>query len=249
MSGSDPTDFIATMDELVLRLGDKGETVSDEVYLDIVLKAVTASDEFRFIRDMHYRDSFAGVEHLKRKAVSDFIDVQSRKSSASGVSDHGAAMTVASSNDQRHQCQAYGHFKRDCPALVKKSRSKPGKKKAKKRGGIDPSPRWCSYHETNTHRDAECHKQKEIRGLAAHLALLAPSDRAHFANIGSAHLAQLPQPDPTTFGFVLLQRDGRFLSREAAASSPVSAPPPTEFAGKPAASAPSPSETPAQDHR
>ena len=44
------------------------------------------------------------------------------------VAGRGAAMAATASNiDQRHQCKAYGHFERDCPQLVKKSRSKRGK--------------------------------------------------------------------------------------------------------------------------
>ena len=53
-------------------------------------------------------------------------------------------------------------------------------------------------HNTTTHTDDECHKQKELRGLAANLALLQSSN-----NIGSAHLAQQQGSEPSTFGFSL----------------------------------------------
>ena len=89
---------------------------------------------------------------------------------------------AASSTDQCHRCKEYGHFKRDCPKQVQNNRPKKGKKpgKNKRGGGGSALPKWCSYHNTTTHSDAECQKQQELRenrqkelqGLAANLALL-----------------------------------------------------------------------------
>ena len=108
---------------------------------------------------------------------------------------------AASSSDQCHRCKAYGHFQRDCPQQVQKNRPKPGKKKWKnKRGGSGGSaqPKWCSYHNTTTHIDAECQKQQELRAnkqkefqsLVANLALLHYAGQVNLPNIESAHLAQ-----------------------------------------------------------
>ena len=126
-------------------------------------------------------------------------------------------MTVASSTGPCHQSKEYGHFKRDCPPQVQKSRPKRGKKeKGKQGGGGNYQPKWCSEHNTTKHSDAECNKQRELRdkkqelqGLAANLALLQQAGQANFLNIGSAHLAQSSpaqssQPEPTTFGFSFL---------------------------------------------
>lgn len=77
-------------------LGDMAETVFDEIYLDIILKANTAALEFQSIRDMHYRDPFLGVERIKRTTMNYYIDKQVRKSSTSGVSGCGATMVVTS---------------------------------------------------------------------------------------------------------------------------------------------------------
>ena len=47
-----------------------------------------------------------------------------------------------------------------------------------------------------TYTDGECHKRKELRGLAANLALLQSSN-----NVGSVHPAQQQGSEPSTFGF------------------------------------------------
>ena len=123
---------------------------------------------------------------------------------------------TASSTDQCHQCKAYGQFKRDCLELVNKSRPKRGKKKDKKGGGGNSSPKWCSLHKTNSHSDAECHKQRELQQLRANLALLMPQDQAGI-NIGNAHLEKAPQREPPTFEFSFSAMDASLA--EAAASA------------------------------
>jgi len=71
-------------------------------------------------------------------------------------------MAVASSTDQCPQCKEYGHFRRDCPQQVQKSRHKRGNKgKGKQDGGGNCQPKWCSECNTAKHSDAECNKQKK----------------------------------------------------------------------------------------
>ena len=74
------------------------------------------------------------------------------------VSGRGAAMVVASSTDQFHQCKEYGRVKRDGPQQVQKSRPKRGKKKGigKQGDGGNYQSKWCSEHNTTKHSDAEC---------------------------------------------------------------------------------------------
>ena len=150
-TGADPTDFIATMDDLRLRLKDMREEISDESYTDLLLHAL--SPEYQFVKDKSYElgDAFDN-ELLTPIDTNHYIIQQSRKPLAPPVSGRGAAMAAtASDTDQCHQCKAYGHFKRDCPELAKKSRPKRGKKKGKKGGGGE----GCSYHKTPNNSDAE----------------------------------------------------------------------------------------------
>ena len=161
---------------------------------------------------MHHRDrSFI----LEQTAINFHIDELSRTSSAPTVVGRKTAMAAASHNDQCHQCKAFGHYQRDCPwvAMTNGSKRKPKKGKKGRIGdphpsGVpttnDPSPKWCFCHKTNSHSDSQCHKKKELKQLAAHLADLRSTDQARLANIGSAHLAQTSQLDPPTFGFSFL---------------------------------------------
>ena len=119
--------------------------------------------EFRLIRQKHYRDEFTSVDHLQQTA-NGYINQRSGNASGPVVSGRWAAMAVASSIDQCHQCKEYGHFKHDCPQQVRKSHPKRGKKgNGKQGGGSSYQPKWCSEHNTTKHSDAECNKQKELR--------------------------------------------------------------------------------------
>ena len=173
---------------------------------------------------------------------------------------------AASSSDQCHRREAYGHFQRYCPQQeVQNNRPKPGKKKWKnKRGGSGGSvqPKWFSYRNITTHSDAECHKQQELRVnkqkqlhvLAANLSLLHCPGQVNLPYILSAHLAQSTPAtpsqapaEPTSFGLF-------FIAQHAPPAAATSS---SEFSQTPQAAptatwaAPSSiySESPAQDHR
>ena len=128
---------------------------------------------------------------------------------------------AASGSDQCHQCKAFGHYRSDCPQVTKTNGSESKPKKDKKGRSGDPSPKWCSYHKTNSHGDSQCLKKKELKQLAAHLADL------------SAHLAQTSQPYRPTFGFSFSAIGASLV--EAAASSTISGSTPANFSAKLAA--------------
>ena len=168
--GGEPADFIATMDDLRLRLEDMGEKILDHTYADMMLNSFPK--EFDVIEQMHHRDRSFNLEQMKQTAINFYIDDLSRKSSTPPISGRGAAMAAASSSDQCHHCKASGHLRRDCPKLARKHRSNRGKKKDKKSKGGDPLPKWCSYRKTATHSDSQCRKQKELQQLVPNLAIL-----------------------------------------------------------------------------
>ena len=118
-SGGDPTDFISTMDDLGLRLADKGEKILDDTYADLLLKFFPK--EFAFIRQVHHRDRSFTLEQIKQTAINFHIDELSRKSSAPTVAGRGAVMAAASRSDQCHQCKAFGHCERNCPGLRRRT--------------------------------------------------------------------------------------------------------------------------------
>ena len=225
LAGGDLIDLFTNGMDLNVHLQGLGEEVFKEGYLDITLSGLTKAPDFKFIREIHYREEFTSVDRLLKKANRFYVDQQSRNASGSVVSGRGSAM-AASSSDQCHQCKAYGHFQRDCPQQVRKNRPKLGKKKWKNKlggGGGGAQPKWCSCHNTTTDSDAECQKQQELRvnkqkklqGLVVNLALLRSAGQVNLPNIGSAHVAQstpatAPQAPakPISFGFSFsAQRD------------------------------------------
>ena len=92
VAGGDPIDFFSKACELKLRLKTLGETVSDDVYLDIALSGLTSAPEFHFIREMHYRTEFTSVDHLQDTATRFFVDQQSRKQAGPAVSGRGLSL-------------------------------------------------------------------------------------------------------------------------------------------------------------
>ena len=176
---------------------------------------------------MHQRDRSFTLEKIKQTAINFHIDDLARKSSAPFVAGRGAAMVAASRSDQCHQCKSFCHYKRDCPGVAKTNGSKRKPKNGKKGRSGDPSPKCCFYHKPNSHSDSQCHEKKELKQLAAHLADLRSTDQARLANIGSAHLAQTHQPDPSTFGFMFSAMVASLA--EAAESSTISGSTSTNF--------------------
>ena len=170
---------------------------------------------------MHHRDRSFALEKIKQTAINLHIHELPRTSSAPTVARCGAAMAAASRSDQWRKCKAFGHYQRECRGVAKMNGSKRKPKTGKKGRSGDPSPKWYSYHKTNSHGDSQCVKKKELKQLAAHLADL------------SAHLAQTSQPYPPTFGFSFSAIGASLV--EAAASSTISGSTPANFSAKLAA--------------
>ena len=156
-SGEDPIDFFAKLNEQRLRLADMGETLTNESYEDIILRALPK--EYDFVRQQSHMNHNFGLTGIKTTAVNMFIDDLSRKSSASAVAGRGVAMQATQ-------------------GLGKKLQYKRGKDN-KKRGG--DASKWGSFHRTRTHSDAECKKQQELKGKPSEMAKFAHIGSAHLA--------------------------------------------------------------------
>ncbi|CAN0377670.1 unnamed protein product, partial [Scytosiphon promiscuus] len=62
-SGRDPTDFIAEVDDLRLRLLDMGETVSDDLVEDVILRGLPK--EYDLLRQQSHSDRNFGLDKIK----------------------------------------------------------------------------------------------------------------------------------------------------------------------------------------
>ena len=155
--GEDPIDFFTKLDEQRLRLVDMGETLTDESYEDIILRALPK--EYDFVRQQSHMNRNFGLTGIKTTATNMFIDDLSRKSSASAVPGRGVAMQTTQGHGKKRR------YKRD--------------KDNKKRGG--GASQWCSFHRTRTHSDTECKKQQELKRKPPELANFAHIGSAHLA--------------------------------------------------------------------
>ncbi|CAB1105631.1 unnamed protein product [Ectocarpus sp. CCAP 1310/34] len=138
-SGEDPSDFLAKMDDLRLRLEDMGEKIPDESYEDVLLRAL--SKEYYFIRQTSHKDRTFGLTEIRTTMVNMYIDELSRKSSGPSVAGRGVAMSAESSNVQCRNCQEFGHYANEC--------RKHGKGKGNRRQGKKPWKRKAA--ETSGH--------------------------------------------------------------------------------------------------
>ena len=173
---------------------------------------------------MHHRDRSFALEKIKQTAINLHIHELPRTSSAPTVARCGAAMAAASRSDQWRKCKAFGHYQRECRGVAKMNGSKRKPKKSKKGRSGDPSPKWCSYPKTRSHSNSHCHKKKELKRLAAHLADLRSTFQARSSNIGSAHLVQTSQRDPPTFGFSFSSMGASVVDAAASRTIPGSTP-------------------------
>ena len=133
-SGEDPTDFFAKLDEQRLRLVDMGETLTDESYEDIILRALPKG--YDYVRQQPHMNRNFGLTGIKTTAINMLIDELSRKLSASAVAGRRVAMQATQGHGKKQ------HYKR-------------GKDNRKRGGGAS---KWCSFHRTRIHSDAECKK-------------------------------------------------------------------------------------------
>ena len=106
-SGEDPADFVSRMDETRLRVKDMGESLPDESYEDLILRA--QPKEYDFVRQTIHRDYPFGLAEIRTTVTNVCIDERLRESSTPSVSRRGVAMPAGSAGVQCHACHEYGH--------------------------------------------------------------------------------------------------------------------------------------------
>ena len=75
-SGWDPTDFIAAVDDLRVRLEHMGEQVSDDLIEDVIIRGLPK--EYHLLRQQKHSDRAFDIEKIKSTAVNMFIKEFSR---------------------------------------------------------------------------------------------------------------------------------------------------------------------------
>ena len=98
-SGEDPIDFFTKLDEQRVRLADMGETLTDESFEDIILRALPK--EYDFVRQQSHMNRNFGLTGIKTTATHMFIDDLSRKSSASAIPGRGVAMQATQGHGKK----------------------------------------------------------------------------------------------------------------------------------------------------
>ena len=191
-SDEDPYDFFYKKDRYHDRLDSvtPKEGPSDRRYEDIVLQYLPP--EYDRIRQTHFERKDCNLEDIRRMMSKIYADnlARSHSDSSRGIAGRGVARQ-ATGRDLRkmncYYCNKFGTYTNDC-ADVKASHHQNRRRRQrhhKQRGGHQPGQtkpggeqqqprggqRWCSYHKTTTHSDADCRTRPANR----------PNGNAHFA--------------------------------------------------------------------
>ena len=101
-SGSDPDDFLHTMDGYCERLKDMGQPVPDERYEDIILQAFHA--EYERVRTASYERRDFYLTNIRRMMSALYIDCLSRPNNFLLVAGRRVAMQATGGDDSTIKC-------------------------------------------------------------------------------------------------------------------------------------------------
>ena len=79
-SGRDPTDFVAEVDDLRVRMEDMREQASDDLIEDVIFRGLPK--EYDLLRQQSHSDRAFDLQKIKSTAVNMFIDEFSRNTSS-----------------------------------------------------------------------------------------------------------------------------------------------------------------------
>ena len=189
--GQDPDEFLYEFDTRRERINacDPPEGPTDCPFEDIILQAL--SPEYECIRTLHLEKPNFGIADVRRMMPAIYAANFARSSSTTRIAGHRAAIPAAEDNRRDticHYCERAGHFKNTYPLHAKheqqrqqreqrnkqKNQQQQGRRRQRgrqRRGKTSRQPssnggRWCSYHNTTNHSDADCRAIKNANGNA-----------------------------------------------------------------------------------
>ena len=191
-SSQDPDEFLYELDTRRKRLNacDPPEGPMDHQFEDIILEA--RPPEYERIRTSPLEKAVFGIANIHRMMPGIYAANLACSSSTTGIAGRGAAIPAAEDNRRDiicHYCERAGYFKNTCPLRAKheqqrqqeqrneqQNQQQSGRRQRsrQRRGKTSCQPpsnggRWCSYHNTTNHSDADCRAIKNANGHA-HIA-------------------------------------------------------------------------------
>ena len=188
--GQDPDEFLYELDTRRKRLNacDPSEEPTERQFEDIILQALPP--EYKRIRASHLEKPDFGIADIRRMMSAIYEANLAGSSSTTGIAGRGAAMPTA--EDTRRDiiclyCKRAGHFKKTYPLRAKHEQQRPQREQRneqqnqqqggqrqrgrQRRGKTSRQPpsnggRWCSYHHTTSHSDADCRAINDANGNA-----------------------------------------------------------------------------------
>ena len=212
-SGQDPDVFLYELDTRRERLNacDFPEGPTDCQFENIILQAL--SPEYERIRTSHLGKPDFGIANIRRMMSAIYAANLVRSSSTTGIAGRGAAMPTVEDNRRDiicHYCERAGISRARVPSAPSTSSSdnndsnrtnsrtssRAADRGRQRRGKTSRQPpshggRWCSYHNTTNHSNADCRAIKNANGNAH----VAAAQNTHMHGICSARDISNPKED------------------------------------------------------
>ncbi len=156
LPNEDPDHFFSRMYRLRDQLNKLGEVTSDTRLLSLALKR--SNPEYQIIRDLDLKSNDLTLESCQEAMRRLWQQRGERPSSPNqSTSTRGQGMVTSTNIPTCGHCGKRGHMKKDCWKLHGRNNNFREKKPEEKK--------WCSYHKSSTHSDAECyHQNKQTAG-------------------------------------------------------------------------------------
>ena len=159
LPNEDPDHFFSRMYKFRDQLNKLGEVTSDARLLSLALKR--SNPEYQIIRDLDLKSNDLTLESCQ-EAMRRLWQQRGEKppSPNASMSTRGQGMITSMNVPTCGHCGKKGHTKRNCWKLQGRNNNQ-----HTKRG--DEEKKWCSYHNSSTHSDAECYHQKKQTALTS----------------------------------------------------------------------------------